>query len=1355
MFSLYAKRLLNGTVPNRMRHRIARPRGGRRPSPQTRPLTPQSASPLSQSFPAPSWGTVPSTNSASMQQPAGNFTFGQQPGTFSSSSNNGGASSSFPSFGGQNTNSTQQLTAPSSSGFGFNAPNMSNPFASSNQPATSSGFSGSIFNLPSQTPAAPKSPPKIPASEMKTPSHWMKESDLPDAYRTKDPQSFFVPHAPFKWGQPDPPEQQQSQQAAAESNTNATDQQNAQTPSTSSFEQNSQLRQPTSNIFGHLQQHTLPSSNPFGQQPSQQSQTFNMLGQKTASPFQTQPNQNTPNLLGQQSTSQTQNSTNVFGQTVTSPTKDGDSMSTTPDTSPQANNDRARLGPFASATAPSKETLTNGATPAGSRSGVFGASFQSSGDQGTKPTNDPAAKEPASDEGSHGHSGQASDVSLGSPTKKNRNIAPPRIERPHIEEEAAAKNPFAGSNLPAPKPSTFASPPSFPTSSASTQQQSFASFQTNGTMSSLFPQPAVGDLSTPRSRSSRRPGEPPEPPADFMEEQKRQLTTGWRLKCLDVGLQSYLHYSTFDTQEIESIKNFYQLRKQAILSANGGPLPEVGNKRAAESEQGQTGFQSKRARHERVERPNRSANLSTAANSSPGKRKANEDLHETDEDSSTNAFKRSKGAAQFANPSLPSTSSSSQTSKMFGNLVGKQGPEGLSDDSNLAVNGHSSTGVIAGDPAPPSKPSFSQSGLLFKAPASSASAFEPSLFANSNKQNSFFKFGSQPVSTSVQSNSEQQKTSSQAPSTPFKGFIPDPIKPGNENIPFNSFFPSQINNVHDATMASSSSTTAQGLSAAHSSDTSSIFSRLNNGANKTNVKRKADESGGEEVDVGDSNPQRSEEQPSKKQKAGEGLTGTSDSDRENISFVKQPATTERPGFGASIFSRPSAAPASNSNPFIHLAKSSEQSVDDLPDYEDDEDENPSENGKGTQQQNQSSASNQTSELFNSNRSRSPVYNPLASASFLTPPKHSTEGEKPPGRSFFERIEKDKEGQPFKGPQPTNFGQSILKTPARQKTGDSFDQAKASGTNPFGAANSTFGSKIFGYSGSHTSRETPSTAPTSNPFSRSSGSNDAPVTSTVGDKSPGDSPSGDNTWKPQTPIKFGTSTTASAPSISFTSPSPAKAPFTGLFGASKANTSSESMSPFNFKPADSSWAKPAPLTFGISAPAKEPNESLAPPSGTQSESTSRATSPGGTDTEGGNEASDVVHDKESTPELDTTEAAKAEADEDAVFNAKARLYKFDTSAPDKANHKWVLQGTESLRVLKHRETNKTRVLMRLKMGKVILNTGLQKNLSYVHAGAKRVTVPVPASGKVETWLISLAKDDDAKKLAGVLEENKVY
>ncbi|KAI4255193.1 MAG: hypothetical protein L6R42_006848, partial [Xanthoria sp. 1 TBL-2021] len=96
----------------------------------------------------------------------------------------------------------------------------------------------------------------------------------------------------------------------------------------------------------------------------------------------------------------------------------------------------------------------------------------------------------------------------------------------------------------------------------------------------------------------------------------------------------------------------------------------------------------------------------------------------------------------------------------------------------------------------------------------------------------------------------------------------------------------------------------------------------------------------------------------------------------------------------------------------------------------------------------------------------------------------------------------------------------------------------------------------------------------------------------------------------------------------------------------------------------------------------------------------------------------------------------------------------TTGKDEVTRQLTLQGVEQFRILRHRETKKTRMLMKLKVnGRVILNAGLDKSLGYALGSSKAVRVPVPAEGKVESWTIQVGKEADAKELARLLEENK--
>ncbi|KAL8909258.1 MAG: hypothetical protein Q9171_005114 [Xanthocarpia ochracea] len=1345
MFSPAAKKLLNRTLPNDMRLRIARPRGGRRPAPQARPVG-ANASPLSQSqsFPAPSWGAPNSATPADTQQPTNGFSFGQSVGPFSHSLNptdssdnqTSSQSSSFPPFGGFNSNFGQQANAPSSVGFNFAAPTtVNNPFASLNQnlnsQTTTNGISGSVFNTPAKKTAT---------------LHERAEEQAQEA----DPQSFFVAHAPFKWGQPDQPLQDQAQRTTPETNSTGLGPQNPQT-STTPFGQNEPTKKDATNIFGHLQQPSASSPNHFPQHAGQQSQTSNLFGQQSASLFQLQSNQTPSDPFAKLSAAQNQTSSNLFNKPTTSPTKDGDSMSTTPDTSPQSQNDRDRYGAFASVTAAPKPLFTIGSTPSGSGSNLF--TFPPSNpanDQSGTPNALEANSNNPNDNAEPEDSGNApSDISLGSPKKiqgatsnRNREIAQPTMGDPHIEEKTPAKNPFAGVTW---KPSNSASSnPSFTFSGASNpvQSQTNASSRTSTNNSTtLFGATSTNKSDAQNSAVSRQPGVPPPTPDDFTDEQKRQFITGWRLKSLDKGLQIYLEYSSYSEEEIESISTFYYLRKQAILDANGGPVKEISNKRTAEADGHQGGPQSKKARRQppaaTSEQSIQTLRTTSTGKGNASKRKAAEELGKGNGQTQSDGAKRSKPEDQVTYPSLP-PSSSSQTAKMFGNLVGRKSDEGLSNAGDSVANGNLLNGVPRPDTI--STPvGSSESALFFQAPNSSS--------GHINKQNPSFDFSAGAASASLQPKSMNQDASNQSlssqSSSPFKGFFPSQSSQDNSTPPAstNLLVPSSHRFDNQST------------------NNSSIFSSLDReNAEKSNAKRKANTLNRSEVPQEEVSEEESEGQRSKKQRTQDVPTATTDSDKENVDISTPPSTTERAGFGESIFSRPGMLPTNNSNIFSHLGNlANEQGAndaDDDADEADDDDGRHRKTRKGAKKTNASVGTNQASGFSKSNAFSSTVFNPFAGKTFDTPKRLGDE-EKTPGRSLFDRIERDPKGEPIKAPpdlKNVDFGQSILKTP---RVGGPLDRtSQAPSSNIFGATSSVPGDNALSNTGAKATGGPPAATSAFNLFGKPSGSNAAPMANMTGPKDGGDSPGSDHTWKAGTPVKF--SETSGAPSINFTSPSPSKTPLSGLFGAPKASTTTETPGSFIFKPFDASATKPAPLTFGISAPAKD---SLAPPSETQSESTSRATSPGAG--ESGNEASDQVHEEESHPDLDTTEASKAEADEDTIFEVKAKAHKqteskhFNaTTGKDEVTRPWVLQGAEQFRILKHRETKKTRMLMKLKVnGRVILNAGLEKSLNYVLASSKTVRVPVPTETKVESWTIQVGKEADAKELARLLEENK--
>lgn len=313
-----------------------------------------------------------------------------------------------------------------------------------------------------------------------------------------------------------------------------------------------------------------------------------------------------------------------------------------------------------------------------------------------------------------------------------------------------------------------------------------------------------------------------------------------------------------------------------------------------------------------------------------------------------------------------------------------------------------------------------------------------------------------------------------------------------------------------------------------------------------------------------------------------------------------------------------------------------------------------------------------------------------------------------GRSLFDRISRDKDGKAIREIPPAD-GQAASQT-----------------------------SNVFGQSFK--------SASSSNLFSQPS---DAASSFTSTNSNFGDSPKGDHTWKVDNPIKFGDS--SNPPAVNVTSPSPSKPSFGGLFGAAKPNVSTETPT----KPASSVFSNPPAKTpsVGFGFGFKPTAASLAPPSNIGSNTTSRATSPGATTGESANESTADGEDEkaEKQEQIDLTSAGPGEEDEDVVMQVKAKALKWDP-----ASSSWASKGVGPLRVLKNRESHQTRVLLRQDpSGRIVLNFALSKSFTYESSQSKTVRVPIVGdSGKIESWMIKVGNDDDAKKLASVLEENKI-
>jgi hypothetical protein len=274
------------------------------------------------------------------------------------------------------------------------------------------------------------------------------------------------------------------------------------------------------------------------------------------------------------------------------------------------------------------------------------------------------------------------------------------------------------------------------------------------------------------------------------------------------------------------------------------------------------------------------------------------------------------------------------------------------------------------------------------------------------------------------------------------------------------------------------------------------------------------------------------------------------------------------------------------------------------------------------------------------------------------------------------------------------------------------------------------------------------------------------------------PALDNTWKPDSPIRFGASTT-SPPTVNVTAPTPTKpTPFAGLFGSNTAPTPTGSpfgvfgnggtvkpSSPASFtgifgnsstsKPGAGLFAhlsenKPAAVGFAFGSTT---GSSLFP-STAGSTATSRATSPGGT-TDGESNNENIDPEAEQHEQIDLASGGPGEENEEVVHQVRAKALKFELSKDSGGKNDWVVKGLGPLRVLKNKETGSSRVLLRADpSGTIVLNKGILGNVTYTASGKTLKLLTAGEGGQgLETWLLQVKTPAAAEELAGVLEANK--
>jgi RanBP1 domain/Nucleoporin FG repeat region len=272
---------------------------------------------------------------------------------------------------------------------------------------------------------------------------------------------------------------------------------------------------------------------------------------------------------------------------------------------------------------------------------------------------------------------------------------------------------------------------------------------------------------------------------------------------------------------------------------------------------------------------------------------------------------------------------------------------------------------------------------------------------------------------------------------------------------------------------------------------------------------------------------------------------------------------------------------------------------------------------------------------------------------------------------------------------------------------------------------------------------------------------------------------DNTWKPDSPIRFGASTT-SPPTVNVTAPTPTKpTPFAGLFGSNAPPTPTSSPFPGVFGNIGSAKpSSPAPFAgiFGNSGTPKPASGLFAHlsdnklssvgfgfgsttgssllPSTVGSAATSRATSPGGT-TDGESNNENIDPEAEHHEQIDLTSGGPGEENEEVVHQVRAKALKFEPSKDAGGKSDWVVKGLGPLRVLKNKETGSSRVLLRADpSGTIVLNKGILGNVTYTATGKTLKLLTAGDGGHgLETWLLQVKTPAGAEELAGVLEANK--
>jgi len=1315
---------------------------------------------------------------------------------------------SFPPTGSSTNSNPSFQFAPSNAGFNFtnssNTP-FNNPFtdiSSGNtgvsQPSSSSGFQGSIFNIPAQAPTAP-SPKPI--------------------------------NAPFAFGQSTSQSQQQPQQTSS------------------------------SNIFGNI------PMNPFG--PAKDQSASDIISHSG----QAQSNTPTSIIFGGSKAQQDQPPSNYFGSSApkSGQAQSPESMSTTPDTSPQGTQQQQPLNPFVSLNVPASPTPQRGTSSIFSNSTSTPAASEKPKDdtepkQGGSLFDRISAPTIATDQGPKEDNKPSTAMEipksifagLGQPAHP----APGTATTSFTKTDQSATKPFFSPFLPIQSPSsmtlnnTVSEPKAMPAQSSSSALASQAASKAPEAPPSFNMRSAavpaggkslaLSNAVVPHENSVLSAGvahgDLPSWSVFADGHQKLSMNTLWRLRALYMGIKRLCDR---DTVDFEAVMRYYEERKQAIMNAAGRPTEGVaGRKRKLSQDEHETSspkkarpamsaldFYTPKALTNGAFANGASSGMNTQdvassfKQSSPAKRKADEDISKENDQGGINGAKKARSEGAVSYPSL-SSSTGSETSNIFKSIVNNEG-HGVSLGASKQTNGS-----LGADPAKQGLRALSSSSDASLTPKGSsqktqdastapeaptgnpsaniAPAASPSLFLPVGDSQSWFRPDAATSSSSSPKVASPSKLSGTTAS-PFKpagtaeatvkssSTIESPFKPSGRTASPYSAPPAK-------TAVEKPKFQPPKFDSAATADFMSQFTKASKESEKKErEKRKAEDFDSDEDNEADWERKYLEDQRAKKQKleesskgkatrfvAGKGFIFTDDEqDKETHKDAEsEESSSERSSRAqsASVFDQPPKPMSNGLNIFGHLSEAeSGAEGSKIGDADDEDDYSSGSSDEDEEDHGDAPAPDEHPGLSFQKSQASASASPFG---MLSTPK-PTEQPRSTGPSIFERISRDEKGEPLRELPPKEdkntsglFGSSSLQTGSSSIFGkpssatpstvpNLFDRIErdeneqpiqpkedknASGL--FGSSSSQIGSSsVFGQPSAATPSTTPSkpftgfsfgpsmSTPKTSPFGQLSAPNDSAPASDV------DASLGDHTWKVDSPIKFGA--TSAAPIVQVTSPSPSKSPFGSLFGSPQGGASTEAPSKATSGLFGSTSTKSPNVGFGFStdSPSNPTLSTLQPPSDAPANDLSRATSPGAssaadsTEGHGTDGAADEEHEQHE--QLDLTKGP-GEEDEETLFEVRSRALTHDNETKD-----WISKGVGPLRVLKHSETGKTRILMRLNpSGKIVINAALLSSIEYKYVAPKSVMMAIAAdTGTLVKYLVRVGKDEDAKDLAKVLEENK--